>query len=271
MRTGAPCRAGLAAAMVRVAPSRAHRLLATSLHRALRSGDTGSAFSIVRNALRRMDLRAEKVVSHRFGFVWICVPKVASRSLIAALCEVDPAAELMEERTLAELYAAQRRTRGYRTVAFVRCPYTRTHSFHVNKVLRLHGIEERSVIADYHKISVHSSFGEVCAWLNTPYGADALADRHWLSQHRQILLPNGRLPDFVGRYERLAEDLGDVAARLGMPGPRLPVLNTNTGWHPNRELAETERQRRMADLSVRNRTLLRERYAADFRLFGYRT
>ena len=106
----------------------------------------------------------------------------------------------------------------------------------------------------------------MCAWLNTPYGSNAFAERHWLSQHRQIRLPDGRLPDFVGRHERLEPDLALVAARLGLRVRPLEPLNTMSGWLPPPEREAIDRHR---DLDRCNRAKLRSRYAADFRLFGY--
>ena len=44
--------------------------------------------------------RAEKLLSHKHRYLWICVPNVASRSLIATLRAVDPGAELIRIRTL---------------------------------------------------------------------------------------------------------------------------------------------------------------------------
>ena len=270
-RAGAPCPVWLASAMAILGLSTEHRRLAGDLRQVLATNATRSAQSIARTATRGPDLRAEKLVSHQFEFVWICNPKVASRSLIAALLNADPSAELFKELTVRELYAKQPRIRHYLSFAFVRHPYTRAHSFYGNKVLRKFNGKEASVIARHHGIDTNSSFDEVCAWLNTHYGSDAFADRHWLSQHRQIRLPTGTLPDFVGRYERLEGDLTRVAARLGMPQPALPLLNTNTGRHPDPKLQDREQRRRMRDLSLRNRALLQSRYATDFELFGYST
>lgn len=268
-RMGKSCPSWLATAMLAVAPSTAHRELARDLRRALISGDADPARSIAGTAAYSPDLRAEKIVSHRFGFVWLCNPKVASRSLIAALCAADRSAQLIEHMTIAELHSSQQRTRDYFSFAFVRNPYTRAHSFYADKVLRASNSKKISRIAHHHGVAEDSSFDEVCAWLNTPYGSDALADRHWLSQHRQIRLPTGELPDFVGRYERLEDDLAYVVTLIGMPQPELPIINTSVGWKPDLRLAEQARYRRAKDLTERNRALLRTRYAADFELFGY--
>ena len=263
----APCPRPLATAMAALATSSAERFVARALHEALADGDARRALSIGKNAGRAPDDRAEKIVSHHHRFIWICNPKVASRSLIAALCEADPRAELLCERTLREIYAAERRTRSYLSFAFVREPYARAHSFYADKIARPPR-RARPITDEYHGFP-RRGFDEVCAWLNTPFGSDAFAERHWLSQHRQIRLPDGRLPDFVGRYERLDADFALVAARLGLRVPPLEPLNTISGWLPAPERAVVNRHRRATDLDARNRALLRARYAGDFQRFGY--
>ena len=80
-------------------------------------------------------------------------------------------------------------------------------------------------IKPYYGVHEGMSFAELCRWLSTPYGSDAFANRHWLSQHRQLRLPDGRLPDFIGRYERLDTDWETVTARLGLPARALPRVN----------------------------------------------
>ena len=54
--------------------------------------DFETARAIYRTAMRRTDLRAEKIVSNRYRFVWLCNPKVASRSMIDALATTASAA-----------------------------------------------------------------------------------------------------------------------------------------------------------------------------------
>ena len=250
------------------APSPCHRALLADLREALAAGDIARARSVATTAAFRQDLRAEKLVSHRYRFVWLCNPKVASRSLIAALREADPDAVLIRERTLGEITQVWPKTRHYVTFAFVRSPYMRAHSFYADKILSLYRERDR-VIDRHHGIGPGTSFDDLCAWLNTPYGADAVGERHWLSQNVLIRRPDGRLPDFVGRYERLQADLDIIASHVGMPAPRLPVINAKTGWDPVPSREEREVRRRATDLRERNRDLLRRRYATDFELFRY--
>ena len=102
------------------------------------------------------------------------------------------------------------------------------------------------------------SFGELCRWLATPFGSDAFADRHWLSQSRQVTGTDGRLPDFLGRYETLEADWREISEHLRLPPVALPRLNaSSTG--PAGE----------ADIDAESAALLRRRYAADFVLGGY--
>ncbi len=230
-------------------------------------------------ATRAPDLRAEKVVSRKYRYLWLCVPKVASRSIMRALCSTDPDAEVVHGARISDLYAIRPEARGYHSFAFVRHPFDRTLSFyrelHVAHRIytgeqRLHKAEKRqSFFRQFYGLAETRNFDDVCEWLNTPYGSDVFADRHFLSQHMQIRLEDGRLPDFIGRFENLDADLNRVAAYLGMPALQLPMLNTASGWTTTPEAWRAARPQLAAQLTERNRALLAKRYADDFELFGY--
>ena len=102
--------------------SEAHRIAAAAIRAAHGVGHHQAAASMARTAKRRPDLRAPKVVSHRYGFVWIANPKVASTSILATLLQADPTADVVRHATLAEVYAAMPETRDYLSFAFVRHP-----------------------------------------------------------------------------------------------------------------------------------------------------
>ena len=147
--------------------------------------------------------------------------------------------------------------------AFVRDPYRRAFSFYADKY-RLPGDNKHRLFIDpYHGTSPAFSFDDLYWWLTTPYGSDAFADRHWLSQSTQVVLDDGRWPDFVGHYENLDADFGTVCRRLDRPTHTLPRLNTLAGWEPQEE--ELQGVARVPDthLTERNKALLRERYAED--------
>ena len=233
-----------------------HRAVASALAAAIEAGDDEASLGLVSTAARRPDLRAEKILSHKHRYLWICVPKVASRSIIATLRAVDPGAELIRDRTLDRILAARPEARAYFRFAFLRHPVDRARSFHADK----HTLAARDrdayrwFIEPWYGVSAGMGFGAFCRWLQTPFGSDAFADRHWLSQHRQIRDAHGRLPDFLGRYERLDADWRTLCDRLGVPLRVLPRLNPAP-----RSSAEKAPDAETA-------ALLRRRYAEDFRL-----
>ena len=237
-----------------------HRALAPMLADAVEAADRVGALALVRTAGRRTDVRTAKILSHRYRFLWICNPKVASRSLIAALRAADPAAVLIRGHSLDRLHARHPEARSFFNFAFLRHPVERTRSFYADKhaLARRDRNAYRHFIEPYHGLRLGMSFEEVCRWLATPCGADAFADRHWLSQSRQIATADGRLPDFIGRYERLETDWRTVCERLRLPSTALPRLN-----------ASDRRLRRQAVVNDETAALLRRRYAADFKLGGY--
>ena len=85
-----------------------------------------AAWALVSTAARRPDRRAEKIVSRRYRFLWICNPKAASRSLIAALRAADPEAVLIRHRTLEQVLARYPEAGAFFRFAFLRHPYHRT-------------------------------------------------------------------------------------------------------------------------------------------------
>ena len=237
------------------------RSLAAMLRGAVEARDGAAAAAIASTAARTPDLRAEKVVSRRYRFVWLCNPKAASRSLIAGLRAADPDAELVRHATLAEIQAARPEVADYTSVAFVRHPVGRCYSFWRDKhALAMRRRDARRwFIEPWHGLATGMTFAELCRWLVTPCGSDVFADRHWLSQHRQIRTADGRLADFVGAFERLDEDWRALCGRLGLAHRALPRLNAG----PPGGGAAVE------GLDAETRELLARRYAEDFRLAGY--
>ena len=198
--------------------------------------------------------------------MWLCIPKVASRSIKSLLCEIDGDAELIVGKSILEVFAAYAEARDYYSFAFVRDPCRRAFSFYADKYLKPSEKKRKYFIDRYYGTSPSFSFNDLCRWLNTPYGSDAFADRHWLSQTRQLELDEGRLPDFVGRHESLDADFRSVCERVGMPTRRLPKLNTMAGWEPTEEDLRSAARLPDRHLNETNVTLLRERYADDFAL-----
>ena len=238
--------------LVDLADTGPRRTAAGEIAAALSAGAGGAALAMARNSARVPDLQAEKIVSRRYRFVWLANPKGASRSLIRALVAADPDAVLVREATLAEVYAAFPEARGYFSFAFVRDPVERALSCHGDKARGAGNVE----LGGFAGLEPGMDLDAFCAWLETPWGSDAFADRHWLSQDALLReAPDAPLPDFLGRFERLGDDVEAVTARLGMPCTGLAHLNRGAGVRPAPSAAAL--------------AALGRRYARDFAVFGY--
>ncbi|MYE10299.1 MAG: sulfotransferase family protein [Gammaproteobacteria bacterium] len=250
---------GRLAATLAASTTPEHREVAKALRQAVREGDRDAALALATTAGRRPDTRAEKIVSRRYRCLWICIPKAASRSLMAALRAADPGAELIRRCTLDEVLDRRPEAREYFRFAFLRDPATRALSAWADKhtLARTDRDAFRWFIRPYYGLRTGMSFEAFCRWLATPFGADAFADRHWLSQHRQIRDGDGRLPDFIGRFESIDADWRAVCRRIGMPHRPLPRLNPRPPALADEEPAAA------------CEALLRRRYAEDYRLGGY--
>ena len=230
-------------------------------------------------ATQRLDIYNDKIVSRAHKYIWIGNTKVASRSLIAALLGVDPNAEIIRNRSMADIYAVYPEVKNYYSFTFVRHPFYRTLSLylelwsarqHYTEMFRPRQERKRQhIFQRFFGLVQVRSFDDYCRWLNTWYGSDSFADRHFLSQHLLIRLDGNRLPDFVGRLENIQSDLSRIASHLDMPTPRLPRLNTMAGWQATPESLRIARATTMNLLTERNKTSLRKRYADDFELGDY--
>lgn len=111
----------------------------------------------------------------------------------------------------------------------------------------------------------HSDWPEVRAYRATRSLSGFM--RHPLLDHAASMQPqvtslcdeDGRLVvDFVGRFERLAEDFADVQRTLGLPPTPLRTMNVSLP-DPNAG----------SELTVDDRNYLATRFEADFERFGY--
>ena len=226
-------------------------------------------------------VRSQLIVSRRYRYVWLCNPKVASRSISSTLRSITPDAEVLTAVSLGEFFAVRPDARRYYSFAFVRHPYTRALSFYAQLYFSHKRYmtgpqsqwrrESRNMFFNnYPGLSEIINFDEYCRWLaTTPYGSDAFADQHYLSQHLHIRLEDGRLPTFVGRFENLDQDFERVVRDLGLPKPKLPVIHTMAGWQPAPPELKAARAAMSERLTEDNKALLRTRYAKDFEVGGY--
>ncbi len=199
------------------------------------------------------------LISHKYKFIYIGIPKTATRSFRSYFYDehkADYKAEMHETRGGFE--KALRKYKDYYKFSFVRHPVYRTLSCYQSKIA--HGdlslLKRARILSFYPGLEPGMSFHDFVRWLNSAEGSDTQADRHWMSQYKFLYDENGaKLCDFVGRYEHLESDLELVRRTLGLPDFMLPRV----GW-----ISHSEDQ-----VNPDTRNLIEQRYAKDYHLFGF--
>ena len=254
----------LAADLREIAPDDNRSFVATRLADSLGENLPTDAIRLAKTATMSHDLYSDKLISHRHRYIFIAVPKVASRSIIRALVKADPSVQLVVKSSLGRVYQRFPESAGYYRFGFVRNPMDRLLSCFRDKIQYSTLSENRFKYIRY----VFPNFGVnpadgldgFCHWLFTPYGAETFSDRHWMSQNRSLMDAQGRLPDFIGCFERLELDWSAVLKEIGLPHVDLPHINASKG--PTNGVLPWE-----SDMGLRD--ALMERYSDDFPLGGY--
>lgn len=201
--------------------------------------------------------RPSAIILPQHKLVYVPVPKVANRSLKAALADfaakpyTDPHDAGWQFIPLSRLAGLD----GTFRFTFVRNPLDRLLSCYAQKIaLYARQMELPLLFWRYGgRFDPQMSFAEfVTAVANIP---DHLADRHFRSQHTFLYHKGQRLVDFVGRYEQLEEDWTLLSRQVGF-GP-LPHYNPSP-HKPYPEMYTPELAR-----------LAAARYEEDIALFGY--
>ena len=221
--------------------------------------------TLVLRRKNRADYRSEKVLVPRRKFLYVAIPKAASRSLLHFLMgrkggnEVGPA--IMYKRSLEALFRIRPEARSYFKFTVVRNPWSRVVSLYQQKIRSDDPIIAARILNGRKGLFPNMPFDEFIQWLCSEEGADDRANRHWLSQYR-ILGIRGADPvryDFIGKLERLSSDLDTLAATIGI---RLSGVG-HTMYTGAAERYRSVYTDRMADQVA-------QRYARDIELFGYR-
>lgn len=186
----------------------------------------------------------ERFYSLSCGVEYLSVPKCACTSIKTALAESDGV-------LLKRVHGARhwRRCPGdfvpCLVFSFVRHPLTRLVSGWRNKLQT--GLAR--TIAGC-PLPVDASFREFARWVTGQ--APARANRHWMPQ---TLILAGQRVDFLGRFERIAEDWQRLRDEFGLP--ELAQMNQSPGAREEVPLDRATRER------------IARFYADDLRAYGY--
>lgn len=207
-------------------------------------------------------------LSQRLGAVYVNNPKVACSSIKLTLQQTELGDDAYQPATsvhdhagsplltwpdLSEEQAEEALRSGF-TFTFVRNPYDRLRSAYLNKIVRPQKQGSFRISAGFGPDEL-PPFGDFVRAL-----ADQPAERHnphWRCQ--ALNLSTDRIAyDFVGRLECFDADWADLAGQIGVPA-RASFAGKSTGKAQKMELS----------YSPVEAEVVRQIYAADFRLFGY--
>jgi len=202
------------------------------------------------------------IISHKYRFMFIGIPKVASRAFrdyFSAQERRNYMIEIYESRR--EFERSLARYPAYFKFSITRNSYARVLSFYNSKVgpKTLSLLKRARILSFYPGLKAGMDFGDFVKWLDSDQALDARADRHFLSQHQFLYEGDQALCDFTGQYETLAEDLETIAQKLAMPAIKLP----QAGW-----VSGSDDYKNSYDKEAQN--IIKKRYAQDLKLFGYK-
>ena len=202
-----------------------------------------------------------KIISHKYKFIYLVNPKVASRSIIHSLKIIDPNLVFdnysYDYRYLIEKHQIDH---TYYIFSFARHPIGRTLSLYMEK---LNNKKSNSHINKWRDNIFATSFGlnhvvsllEFVEWLNTPFGSDDFAEQHYMSQYLIINFMNNRI-NYVGRFENLDIDFQTLCDILNIPHYPLKEMNHSDNNNNN-------------NIDKYISELIYKRYTKDFELYGY--
>jgi Sulfotransferase family len=207
------------------------------------------------------------LLARRQRLAYLQVPKSACSSMHAALAllnhpelsreEVCAWGAIQKNQHWVELVKdGDPALRGYFRFTFVREPCSRFASFFRSKV---HNLTNDRIRPRFAKMGIKAgmSMDDVLDLVEKIPVAEL--DPHLVPQNRLVFSGEKSRVDFIGRMEKMADGLDEIAARTGT---RLdpPRLNVTVGT-PDRDFREP--------LSDRVRARLARLYAEDFTRFGY--
>lgn len=180
------------------------------------------------------------IVSDRYKFIFVSVPKTATRSIHNLLLDIDETAtknhavvdgqnvQIMEASTAKQIreYVGEFTFNIYKKFAFIRNPYSKI----VSAYAFYSGSREVVVRKSFNRHKVVAKIKTMIAkilpfhlWaILYPYKSDI---RHLCDDDGTILV------DFIGRFENLESDLSKILTRIGVPTHEIKLRHTNRSTH----------------------------------------
>ncbi len=224
-----------------------------------------------RNIMLQNNLMSEKLYSTEHKFLYIGVPKAATRSILSVLRSNEFTTSEFNEPISNHLEENPSHN-DFFIFSFVRNPWSRILSTWKNKIANPNEEAPRVIIDRFEELYYKMPFEEFVDFVcNSESGNDELGDRHWTSQHLFLEDNQGNLvPDYIGRLENLEQDFSYALSKIGFDNVSLPWLNTRRGWSSDSKSMKADsdfyyREFYSTDLE----RMISERYKEDISYFNY--
>jgi len=203
------------------------------------------------------DVCGLKYVSHKNKFIFFEVPKNGSASLIEIFTEHALITQLEDRYSFLEYP-------DYLKCAFSRNPWDRILSCYLNKIKKDENFNndkfENGVMKRFKKFDVFYAgmpFNEfVQEVANIP---DDIADGHFASQHKRLVMNGKVVVNFLGRFEYYEEEVIRLLKIVGINSEiKFPHINRSRN-----------RKRYPEYYDDTTKKIVESRYKEDIELFGY--
>ncbi len=226
-------------------------------------------FEDIKNIAQHAKIQSypQKLISHKYKFVYLRNPKTGSSTIVDIIRQIDPdVITIHGDRQNIQhdvLIYTRNKIKDYYHFTSIRDPYARILSTYKDKILNANELKYKYYIEPYYGLYRNISFKDFCEWLNSVYGSDIFADKHWRSQYLNIY--NFNIPfgynlnyNYICKLENLHEDLHKIFIELN-------VDTEYTIKHINNTSDQYE------DVIIDNtfKDMIYKRYEKDFEIFKY--
>lgn len=216
-------------------------------------------------------VKLDVLISDKYKFVYIGIPKVATRSFITSLYR-EPKHDYECKHNMIRLDIIEKMVdlSQYFVFTFVRNPWARIVSCYLNKIQNPSQDAIDIIISKYDGIYPNMKWPDFVDFLvHHPNGGDILGDPHWISQHR-LLKTTKQIENInIFKLEEIQDALPEISQKLQMPTIEMEFLNTYKGWKnsQNHNSQHSDAYKELYDSITLEK--ITQRYLEDITRFNY--